>query len=169
MLTGETSIEATTSAMAPAPPVRPIGIIVIDLINGEATVIPEKMMGMAKETDLFLGMMIILVILTVETNTTTEAIRTEGGELHHLILGEIITMTDEAGEMEEEDGVEDGRWALLLERMTIVGMERVLVAMIVAGTPLVEGMSENEISTDVMLVHHRHLCHKEEVEGHEEK
>lgn len=119
--------------------------------------------------DLFLAMMIILVIITVETNTTTEAMRTEGGGLHHLILGEIITMTDEAGEMEEEDCVEDGRGALLLERMTIVGMDRVLVAVIVAGTPLVEGMSENEISTDVTLVHHRHLCRNGEVEGHEEK
>lgn len=162
ILTGETSIEAT----APAPPVIPTGIV-NGMINGEAKVIQEKVMGMAK-TDLFPAMMIIFVIITVETIITIEAIRTEGGGLHHLILGEIITMTDEAGEMEEENGVEDGRGALLLERMTIVGMERVFVA-VVAGTPLVERMSENEISTDAMLVHHRHLYHNGEVEVHEEK
>lgn len=103
--------------------------------------------------------MIILLIITVET--TSEVICTEGwgGLIHHLILAEIITMIDVAGEMEEGDGVEEGRGALPLDRMTIVGMGRVSVA-VVAGTPLVEGMNGR---------HHHNLYHSGEVEDHEEK
>ncbi len=161
---GAASTEAATSETAAAPPVSPTGIVVIDSIEGE-----EEVSSMA-EMDLSLAM-IILVIITV--GKTSKVIRTEGwgGLIHHHILAENIPTIDMTGEMEEGGGVEEGRGALLPERMTIVGMGRVFMAVTDGTTPPVEGMGENEISTNAMLGNHchpHHIYHSEEVEGHEE-